>query len=115
MRSFAEWRERAKADLVLLRRCKAAIELVAPGAKVILYGSRARGDAAEDSDYDLLVIVDGKADADVRQRIRDAIFPIELETGAVLTLNAYSSAEWSMPIMEVTPYYKNIEREGVLL
>jgi excisionase family DNA binding protein len=31
---------------------------VADPAKVVLFGSRARGDAREDSDYDLLVIVD---------------------------------------------------------
>ena len=29
-------------------------------AKIILFGSRARGDAREDSDYDVLVVVEGK-------------------------------------------------------
>lgn len=50
-----------KADMGLLSECKAAIRQASPGADVILYGlygSRARGDAQEDSDYDLLVLVD---------------------------------------------------------
>jgi excisionase family DNA binding protein len=43
---------------------------VADPAKIVLFGSRARGDAREDSDYDLLVIVD---DATNRRALRIAI------------------------------------------
>jgi excisionase family DNA binding protein len=39
-------------------------------AKIVLFGSRARGDAREDSDYDLLVIVDAATD---RRALRIAI------------------------------------------
>jgi excisionase family DNA binding protein len=39
-------------------------------AKIVLFGSRARGDAREDSDYDLLVIVDAAKD---RRALRIAI------------------------------------------
>ena len=40
---------------------------VEPGAEVILYGSRARGDAHAESDWDLLVLVDGPVDLAGRQ------------------------------------------------
>ena len=43
---------------------------VANPAKIVLFGSRARGDAREDSDYDLLVIVDA---APNRRALRIAI------------------------------------------
>lgn len=115
MKTVTEWRETKSVDLDLLRCCKAAIHSVVPDAKVILYGSRARGDATADSDYDLLVIFEERNTFDLRQRIRDQLFPIELEREAVLTLNAYSFVEWSVPIFQVTPFYKNVEREGILL
>ncbi len=41
---------------------------------------RARGNASTDSDYDLLVVVDGEMNRARKDQIRQAIFPIELET-----------------------------------
>lgn len=43
-------------DDALLRRMTAAIVEVADPEQVILFGSRARGDAAADSDVDLVVV-----------------------------------------------------------
>jgi len=56
-------------DLAVAARLKDKI-LAAGGARVsriILFGSRARGDARPDSDYDLLVIVRDTSQADVRE------------------------------------------------
>lgn len=43
---------------VLEKIVKAILQVITPD-KIILFGSRARGDAREDSDYDLLVIKSG--------------------------------------------------------
>ncbi len=40
------------------RRIKAAVLAIEPEAEVLLFGSRARGDAREDSDWDVLVLLD---------------------------------------------------------
>lgn len=43
---------------LVLAKIKETLLQVAPGAKVILFGSRARNDAHSDSDWDILILVD---------------------------------------------------------
>jgi len=102
-------------DVELLKRCKNAIRQVVPDADVILYGSRARGDASEYSDYDILILVNGDAELPLEQKIRSNVYPVELDSGAVLTLFVYSRQQWETPLYRAMPFHKNVDREGVML
>jgi len=101
------------ADKQLLAECKAAIREVTPEAGLILYGSRARGDAQEDSDYDLLVLVDREVDMDLERAIVDRLVPLEVRTGKVLTVLIYSRSQWDSAQYRAMPFHKNVTREGV--
>ena len=103
------------ADIKLLKRCKKAIRQVVADADVILYGSRARGDANEYSDYDILVLIDGPVSISLKERFVDQTLSLELETGAVLTLMTYNRQQWDTPLYRAMPFRKNVDREGVLL
>lgn len=103
------------ADINLLKRCKKAIRQVVADADVILYGSRARGDANEYSDYDILVLIDGAVSISLKERFVDQILPLELETDAVLTLMTYNRQQWDTPLYRAMPFHKNVDREGILL
>ena len=104
-----------EADKALLDRCRQAIRRVAPDADIILYGSRARGDAQEYSDYDILVLVDEPVGVALKDRILASIYPLELETGAMLTLVTYNRHQWeSFPYKEM-PFHQNVEQDGVAL
>lgn len=52
---------------------------VEPDARVILYGSRARGEARRWSDWDLLVVVDGDVTFDRRAAIWDRLTDLSLD------------------------------------
>jgi predicted nucleotidyltransferase len=114
MISIDSWKS-STADLELLRRCKKAIRQVVPDADVILYGSRARGDADKYSDYDILVLTNGPADLRVHEKMIESIYPLELDTGAVLTLAIYNKQQWDTPLYRAMPFHRNVDREGVLL
>jgi predicted nucleotidyltransferase len=103
------------ADTTLLQRCKKAVTDVVGDAEVILYGSRARGDAQEDSDYDILVIVDGPVNMALEERILSKVYPLELDTGAMLTLIVYNRQQWDSALYRAMPFHKNVDREGVVV
>lgn len=114
MISIELWRG-SKRNIELLKRCKEAIRRVVPDADVILYGSWARGDAGEYSDYDILVLVNGAAGAAMDEKFVENVYPLELETGAMLTLITYNKQQWDSALYRAMPFHRNVEREGVVL
>ena len=115
MQSFTEWVGGGTEARALLAQCREAVWTVVPGAEVILYGSRARGNARTDSDYDLLVLVDGEVDWRLEDQIRQRLYPLELATGAVLTVHAYSRRVWNSPLYRAMPFTQHVERDGIVL
>jgi predicted nucleotidyltransferase len=102
-------------DIYLLRRIKELVREIVPDAQIILYGSRARGDAQADSDYDILILVDGPLNWRLERTIGDHLYDLELETGETLSIQVYSKDTWNSPIYRITPFRKNVEQEGIVL
>ncbi len=97
----------------ILKQVKKTVLKIEPSAEVILYGSRARDDYLEHSDWDFLVLVDGSVDTARTDRIRHALFEIELETDQIISSIIRSRQEWNSPKYSVVPLHKNVEREGI--
>lgn len=83
-------------------------------AEVILFGSRARGEARKDSDWDILVLTDYPVSPAIERIFRYALCDLELETAESFSLFMYSKIEWTTK-HRITPLYNSISQEGVRL
>ena len=95
----------------LIRKTISSID---PDAEVILYGSRARGDESNDSDWDILVLTDYQVNSGIERRFRNKLYDLELETGESFSVFAYSKYDWRS-IQKATPFFQNVSREGIIL
>jgi predicted nucleotidyltransferase len=85
------------------------------GAQVILFGSKARGTDTEESDWDILVLLD-KPNVTFKdeQNIRHKLYEVELEVEEPISTFVYTLNDWNSK-MSVTPLFKNVSREGIYL
>lgn len=91
------------------------VHSIDPDADVILYGSYARGDAGPDSDWDILVITEKTLTWNEEQKLRELIYKYEVTSDTVLSVVIHSKKEWNNPVFQISPFYKNIIREGIRL
>jgi predicted nucleotidyltransferase len=86
-----------------------------PEAKVILFGSRARGDAEPDSDWDLLVLTK-KNDTESLNRalLSDLLHQVEMPNDWIISLMVRNEKDWKENY-SVTSLIDTIQREGIEL
>ena len=83
---------------------------------VILYGSVARGTATEDSDIDIMVLVDGTAQElrTFEDQLSDVSTDISIKYFRVFSIIDISYQEY-MRWVNTSPFYRNVSKEGVIL
>ncbi|MFT3751571.1 MAG: nucleotidyltransferase domain-containing protein [Paludibacter sp.] len=86
-----------------------------PDAKIILYGSEARGDSRPDSDIDVLILVEKeKITLEEEEQISLPIYLLELNTGILISPRIQTRKSWENQPFK-TPFYINVVNEGIEL
>ncbi|MCR5850780.1 MAG: nucleotidyltransferase domain-containing protein [Bacteroidaceae bacterium] len=105
---------KARQDSIIKAIAKKAKAVTPEGSEIILFGSHARGDAHEGSDWDILVLLDknrvSPADID------EVAFPLrELgwDIGETINTVLYTKSEWKHDV--ASPFCENVKREGIYL
>lgn len=99
----------------MLRLIKQNVHEVEADAEVWLYGSRARRDARQDSDWDVLVLSSKpKLTFKEEEAFMDHMSDLMVETGQAIQLFAYGKKEWHTRHY-FTPFYKSIQSEAIRL
>lgn len=81
---------------------------------VRLFGSRARNDAQDNSDWDILVLVDkSKLDEADHERYAYPFWMLGWKMGAMIHPVIYTLADWKC--RKGTPFYDNVETDGIPL
>ena len=98
----------------VIQRIKELGEKILPqGASLWLYGSRARGDARPDRDYDLVILVDSDT---VTAEVDNAAYDLCLmgyDEGVEINPHIYPRKNWEK--WTYSPFYKNVAQDKRVL
>jgi len=79
--------------------------------QVILYGSYARGEQTEDSDVDLVVVVDDELDTfTVEESLTDFLFSVLIEEGELVAITAIPEKRFGS---YKSPFLLTVQEEGI--
>jgi len=82
--------------------------------KILLFGSKARGDADDESDIDIMIVV-CDSDTAMEDTIIDVAYEVNLCHDLYISPKVITRANLENPLWRATPFIQSIEREGVLL
>ncbi len=99
----------------ILKKVKNTVLSFDENARIILYGSRAKGAASADSDWDFLILTDHEYDYKKKQAMRKKLHSIEIETDEILSVIIHSIDYWNSSKNSVTPFCKNIREDSITL
>lgn len=102
-------------DTITLEQLKKVAQKTMPaGSHVWLYGSRARGNAHENSDWDLLVLLDKpKIAQDDYELYCFPFVRLGWEHLADVSPQLYTVNEWEQ--RKITPFYQNVEHDKKII
>lgn len=101
-------------DIILSSIRSLGAKVLPDGARLILFGSQARNDAHEESDWDLLILLnEWQLQSDTFGTYAYPFVELGWEYGTYFSPKIYTYTEWTK--RKGTPFYDNVNREGVIL
>jgi len=82
--------------------------------QIIVFGSRVKGEAAEDSDLDVAVLVDNKTSA-VEKQLEDAAYQVMWahDFKPIISLKVFTFSRFNEAVSMGFSFYRRIQQEGI--
>lgn len=80
---------------------------------VVIFGSRVKGLATENSDYDVLIVLNTGYDRKIQRAINDLCYDFDLEYNIFLDTQIISEFELNNSIRGKHPVFRNALKEGL--
>lgn len=100
-------------EKAILEQFKALLRERLQVYKVILFGSRARGDADPQSDLDVVVVLEDGIDASAREYVSDCAWEAGFVHGIVVVPVVFTRSEWEYGPERESLFVRAVEIEGV--
>lgn len=99
-------------DRQILNRIRQLKREILPNDKMILFGSQARGDARDDSDWDLLILLNKSIRTmDDYDNYAYPFAELGWTYGKHFSAKVFTVSEWEK--QKFSLFYKNVEHEGI--
>ena len=83
-------------------------------AQVWLYGSRARGDYRQDSDWDVLILLDQERVTERdHEQVAFPLYDLGIDNDTLISPKIYTVRDWER--RSFTPFYKSVTRDRIRL
>lgn len=102
-------------EKTILDKFKALLAKRVTVYKLVLFGSRARGDAESSSDMDVLVVLDGTLTDKDFDYVSECAWEAGFEHGIVVVPVVYTRNDWEISPERYSLLALAVEKEGVLL
>jgi len=97
----------------VLQIVKKAVHEVDDKAEIILFGSRARGDFHDESDWDFLILTEEKNEWLAWEKIREKLFESELKTNEAFSSIVHTKTNWEN--FGLSFFYKEVQKDGIII
>jgi len=101
-----------KEDRKILQEFAARVRSVFPTARIWAFGSRARGEAEWDSDFDICIVLE-RVDQNTNRLIRDIAWEVGFEKEQVITTVVIEKEDFEIGPMSESTLVSNILHEGI--
>lgn len=92
---------------------KKSVSAVFEVERFMLFGSKARGDAAPDSDVDLLIITGRDLIRNEKHKISSLVLKANLEYETNISMVVVDKETWESELWSCVPLRQNVEEEGI--